>query len=278
MKNYAGLIATLLLTIAGCKSIEFQSRWAAQPPPSDGKRGAAWDSVLVKVEDRNLLVGFLNDSNYLYLSFITDDRMLQRQILNRGFTLWLDKNGGDDKKFGFQYPIESATPRFSQGGGNPEGGDGGSEDRPGGYAAERPRFDETEIEMYGPMEGEHSRMSVTSLKDMSVRIGFDGAAMVYTAKIPFRDRGANPYAIGIGEGSKIGVGIETASGARGGGGGRGEGGDGGMAPPGSGDRGGRGGFGGGGRGGRGGGGRGRRPGGVQMEPLDIWCTVQLAVK
>jgi len=262
------LFIVLLLGVAGCGgSAGLTSAWPDTPPPVDGTRNAAWGSVMKVLPEQDMMVGLMNDSAYLYLSMVTDDRTLQRQVLMMGLTAWFDREGGNEKRFGVHYPIGGSPPvggfgrrggGRSEGGGDDTGDDTGDDDvdagQPGGeYGGEmrggefrRPTFDSTEIEIFGPFPGDHERFT-----------------MIYQARIPLRDRGANPYAIGTGPGALIGVGLETGSRPPERGPGTG------MAPPDM-SPGGGGGYGGGGRGGM------RLPSGFRTEPLDFWGKVQLA--
>jgi hypothetical protein len=266
----APLLLLAAVSITGCGgSLHLSGRWAAVPPPINGVRDQAWDPAMIKIPDRNMMVGILNDSGYLYLSLVTDDRGIQRQVLTGGMSIWFDPGGGTDKRFGLNYPISgmpAAGDRALREGLSRDGARGEENGEDGEFR--RPPFDSTEVEIFGPFPGDHARKSIASLRDLALKIGFDGGTMVYQLRVPFRDRGANPYAIGAGPGSEIGVGLESgekSSGRRPGGGGS----VGDMSPGGGGDRGGHG-------GGMWAGGRPSAP--RQGEPLEIWAKIRLAVR
>ena len=254
------------LWYAGCNSLELTSHWRKQPVVVDGKNDE-WQNSLVRIEGKPVMIGLLNDSENLYIALVTDDRSIERQVLFRGMTVWLDRTGGEEKKFGIQFPLGfqarqsagflDARPTFNDQGGPPSGDS----------LRERFPIDSNDVEIIGPAENEHRRLTVAELKQIAVKVRISGNGLMYELRVPLNDSGAQPYAIGAAPGSTIGVGLETGarpsrpSSDQGTGEGR----------PGGGM--GRGGFRG--RGGMGGGERGNRAG-QQAEPLSVWAKVHLA--
>jgi uncharacterized membrane protein YgcG len=261
-------ILILLLAIAGCGSLEIPSHWRRQAIEIDGKIGD-WQNAMVQIEDKPFIVGILNDSNYLYISFVTDDQSLQRQITFRGLTVWFDHEGGEDKRFGIKYPLGVQAMGAAQ------YGRGSEEERnPDDSLRERPPLDTNEAEIVGPTEKDHHRVRIVELKQIAMKMDVSNGRLTYEMRVPLVDNGPDPYAIGTRIGTAIGIGFETAARAErqqsgesersdmpGGGMGRGGGGGGGRR-----GRGGGGGY---------GGGRSSRSG-QQSEPLSLWAKVQLA--
>ena len=267
-------IGLVMVVAAGCGSLQLQSQWRTHAIVIDGNNDE-WGSAMMKIEDKQLMVGLLNDSSYLYLSLVTTDQSIQRQIMFLGLTVWFDYQGGEEKRLGIHFPVGSPMGRFSR-----EGVEGGTDERYGGEGQEqegmqrnRMAFDTTDVEIMGPGEGEHRKVSIIELKELAVKTSILNGRLVYELKVPLADHGLDPYAIGTKAGAMIGVGVETGTMPE-----RrpseepqGEGADG---------RRGRGGLGGGGRRGGGvgsgyGGARGQSSG-QQREPLSIWAKVQLA--
>ena len=259
----AGLLFIGLLP--GCKSLEFTSRWRTAPVDIDG-HNTEWQNALVRLDDKQVMVGFMNDGSYLYMSIVTDDRGIQRQIMFRGLTVWFDREGGEEKRFGVHFPVGM---QFGGGGFR-----GMAEDREGAQPDSTARFrmppvDTSDVEIIGPVNGEHHQISKAQLREVAVSMDNSSGTLVYELKVPLTDNGPEPYAIGTQPGKTIGIGLETA--AR-------------QAPQGSDESGGGGGgrgFRGGGMGGRGGrrgGGGGDRGGrsGQQTEPLSVWAKIELA--
>lgn len=275
------LVPSFLCLVAGCKTLEFASRWKNKDVIIDGKN-TEWKDSLYALDVHETSLGLVNDEKSLYIGFITINRDYQRQIMRSGLTVWFDRNGGEDKKFGIHYPLGPGGSGLQQGQRGNTGDVGGAGDAGGEQQAgsqmdnSRPLFDELEI--YGPGDGEHHRMTTAETGGIDVRVGITNGVLVYELKVPLADNGSTAFAIGTKPGMQIGVGVESSSGrgaAPSGGGGGGEGGGSGMG-------GGRGGGMGGGRGGRGGGMGGGRGGGSrgggQAETLKVWAKVQLAAQ
>ena len=280
------LVPSFLCLMAGCKTLEFTSRWKNKDVVIDGKN-TEWKDSLYALDEHETSVGLINDERFLYIGLITINRDYQRQIMRSGLTVWFDRKGGEDKKFGIHYPLGFGGSGSQQGLRQNTGDEGSSGEAGGDRPAEsqmdnpRPLFDELEI--YGPGDGEHHRMTAAETGGIDVRVGITNGVLVYELKIPLADNGSTAFAIGTKAGMQIGVGLESSNGRGAAPSGSGEGGEGrggGMGGGrGGGTGGGRGGGMGGGRGGGMGGGRGgggSRSGG-QAEPLGVWAKVHLAV-
>ncbi len=261
------LVALFLALVAGCGSLEMKSHWRSQPLPIDGST-VQWQNLLTKIDDKQVMVALANDSSNLYICMVSDDPGIRHQIAFRGLTLWLDRKGGDDKRFGIHYPLgvqrSVKTPGFISADVPPPEPDMADSSR--GF---RFPIDTTEMEIIGPAEGEHRTINLADLNDIAVKVTASGGALIYQLKVPLVDRGHEPNAIGAAAGTTIGVGMETGERV--------------QRNPQQREPGERGGFGGGGygggrrgRGGFGGGDERSSRFGQQTEPLDVWAKVQLA--
>jgi hypothetical protein len=241
---------TLALYLVGCaSSINIGSRWGNNDVQQTEQRG-------IYVKDQNIVVDVLNDNEYLYLTVGVSDRIKQRQVAFQGLTIWFDYQGGDEKRFGIHYPVRAERPQYEGGQPDPE--------RMRDTSWTFPENFSDELEILGPMEGEHHRMHMVEAKGIDAKIQNNSGTLVYSLKVPLLDNGQHSYAIGAKAGTAIGIGIETGTfiqGERGG------------VPRGGGGRGGRGGFGGRGRGGEGMPSEEFR---ASREPIKFWAKVQLA--
>ena len=242
-------LGIIIVMLAGCSSLDLTSRWKNKKIDIDGRR-TEWGDTVTALDDHGTAVGMLvNDDQYLYIGLSTTNRDYQRQIMRGGLTIWFDRNGGEDKKFGVHYPMGFMPFRGSserQGDESEQSGD-----RPPETRREYPDTAADELEIYGSGENDHHRMTFAETGGIEAKVRASNDMLIYEIKVPLADNGPQPFAIGAKPGSKIGVGLETISGRAGDGGQRAEGGEG---------RGGGMGGRGGGMGGRGGGG-GRRGGG-----------------
>ncbi len=240
--NYIKIIVAGIV-LGGCSSSpELVSRW--QGAESRGADSSAY------IKDQNISLKIQNDNEYLSLTVAMGGQAIQRQIYFQGLTVWFDYRGGEERRFGIRYPLRPER----------------SVSEPGRVEH---MLDTTwspvssdEIEIFGPLEGEHRMMHMIESRGIDVRIEYRKETVVYRLRVPLMDNGPHLYGIGARAGETIGFGLETSSQVR-----RGE----------------PGGFGGGGGGGRRGGGRGgygRRefPGRENTggEGIKFWAKVRLA--
>ena len=243
----------------GCSSqLKLDSRWSPQQINIDGDE-SDWQGALTYVDGKNVSIGMKNDGEFLYLCLVSTDRMLQRQMMMRGFTVWFDPDGGKEKTFGIRFPIGMMDSGMMFSG---RGRDGDPESM-------RENFSRSlaELELIWPEEKRRTRLPAANAQGIAAAIGDPMDKLVYEIKVPLQKGEDFPNAIGISDGKRLGMGLEIEEidreamrermGRGGSGGGR---------------RGSHGGFGGGGRG-RGRGGAGQRQ---QMpKPFKLWFSFQL---
>ena len=260
------LFISLLLVFftIGCKRLEMNSSWKDREVVVDGLY-EDWANSLTYFEKKNVAIGLLNDDEFLYLCFVTEDRILARQIMGRGLILWLDPEGGKKKTFGIRFPIGM------QGAGMSMMRRGGEQDQ------ERVRDifsgSRSELEILGPGKDESERMLASEVKGIAIYLNNLMETIVYEIKIPLIQSEEHPCAVGAENGALVGVGFEIPQidmdamrnrmGGETGGGMRGGGMRGGGRPG----------------GGRPGGGRSERSRMAEMnQQLKIWAAVQLAAE
>jgi hypothetical protein len=260
------ITAALLLAIpsfAGCGSLELTSLWRDRDITVDGL-DTEWDNTRVYLDDAKSSVAVLNDEDFIYISLVTADRAIRRQIMGRGFTLWFDPHGGKNEAFGLHYPLGMLESTGLPWAGR-EAADRDTEELSKDMREAFARAT-TEIEIIGPDENERQRVKVATLEGIEIKVDVTDDRLVYELKVPIASSETHPFAIGAQPGAEIRIGLTTPEidreqmRERVGRGGRG-------MPPGGGI----------GRGGgmRGGGMRGeRRP--EPPKPLDVWAKVQLS--
>lgn len=276
----AALCWGLLLGATGCGKLAMDSSWRTRPITIDGA-DSDWQGTLTYVARGSTVVSLLNDEQFLYLRLASADRAIQAQMMRLGFTLWLDRRGGEAQSFGIRFP------RGMGGRGRPaadgdEGWDPGGDwpPQPGrGPGKEPPVLAPGRPQIIGPEQGEGHALTDPDSEGIALEVVQAGGRLVYELKIPLARDQAHPDGLGVQPGQQFSIGFQTQAPFQGAGR-RGRGGEGGMEPGGLGR--GDGGMGPegaemGGMGGRGPGGR-RRPGpGVDLpQPLKLWVEVQLA--
>lgn len=204
MKTKILYLITLLITfIVGCNTINITSYWHDNEVTIDGN-GTDWQGKTWIIKDfQNISFGFMNDEDYLYLSITTSDRWLQRQIAMDGLTVWFDREGGTDKKFGIHYPLPTMRDMSMERRTRQDMENG--LDIPINF---HEQFSD-ELEIYGPGKDEHHRSNLLEMDGIDVAIKYFQGLLVYEMKVPITDKGSQPYVIGAKAGSVIGVGVET---------------------------------------------------------------------
>jgi hypothetical protein len=246
----------VLAYLAGCKNLEFNSYWLVGDVKVDGVN-SEWDNSTTYIEDEKVLVGLMNDEDFLYISLIADNPSLRRQMMGQGFIVWFDPAGGKKKAFGIQYPLGLQEMGVSM----------ADFVGPGANNEKRREIVEqslTELIIRGSDKDDWDRMATKDATGIEVRIS-DSGPFIYELKVPLRKSEDHPYAIGATKES-VGIGLEMQKFDREGMmAGRGEGMRGGhMGPPGGMRRG---------MEGPSGGGM-RRP--EMAEPIKLWAKVRLA--
>jgi hypothetical protein len=104
-------LAPLGVALACAHPSERTSEWLAQPIVVDGSY-AEWSGRLERIDSgRSAAVGIANDRTNLYLALVTRDLDVQTLIERVGFTLWIDPQGGEEKRLGFRVAPFQAGPK-----------------------------------------------------------------------------------------------------------------------------------------------------------------------
>ncbi len=223
----------------GCsRTLRLESTWRNRDIKIDG-RSEDWLGLKYYFEGISVSVGLMNDERNLYVSLITDNRMVIGQIMTQGLTFWLDPKGGKNKTFGIKFPLgrregERMTPESMQNLGREE-------------MMERFQKSLAELEILGPKQEVVEKLPVDEAKGIDARIRTEGGLLVYEIEVPLSPSEQHPYAVGAKVGDTIGFGFDSpklemqrpggmTGGGRGGGPPRGMGGMGGMPPGGMGFR------------------------------------------
>lgn len=265
-----GVLVVVAGLLTGCgPDTELDSAWRTREITIDGRHDD-WQGALTYLEDPGIVVGLLNDDEFLYVTLSTSTRAMGMQMLRAGTTVWFDDNGGTDKTFGIRFPVGVRQMVVSS------SGSGGQPDP--GVMQTLLDMSTSRLEIRGPGEDDRLRFDLDASPGIDVRVTNFAGSFIYELRIPLRQSDGFPYAIGAAPGDTVGVGLETDEIDRSAvrpSGGQGRGGSGGLGRGGGRGRGGMGGRGGtGGR--RGGGGRGGPGGrGNPGEPLKLWVKVHL---
>jgi hypothetical protein len=189
--------------ISGCgTTMHLPSHWPDQRISVDGKN-IEWDRTYL-IDDNKLVIGFVNDSSFVYMLLATNDRPLAMSM-RRGLTVWFDSHGGDDRTFGIHYPMGGG---FSQGGHSSEGENNELALEP----ADQLIIPSTELEILGPGKEDRHRMQIMETGGIQAKYTLNGNSFVYEMRVPFTQGDQFPFAIHANVGNTIGLGLETSRG------------------------------------------------------------------
>jgi len=98
------IIACLVLSFTTCNSQELSSVYSQSERVIDGSVDEWNENEMVFLEKQDVMVGVVNNDEYLYLGFYSTSRERAMQLMQSGFTIWLNAKG-KKKDFGIRYPI-----------------------------------------------------------------------------------------------------------------------------------------------------------------------------
>ncbi|MEW6366155.1 MAG: hypothetical protein AB1714_16130 [Acidobacteriota bacterium] len=195
------LVAAMSLLAAAfvCPADEpdLESGWLDRAVTIDGASDE-WEGVLKAIEKPGLIVGMLNDEEYLYITVIPQGRDLRAQMLGQGFILWLDPAGGKNKVFGIKFPLGfSGRPDMGMPPGDPGRLDPAAVDAG------------SMLEILGPGKDDRHRLPVENSGGIEVKVTAQEWRLVYEIKIPLAMSEEHQSAIRTQAGRLIGVGMAT---------------------------------------------------------------------
>lgn len=271
----------LLMCQAGCAAKPVAGRWCEDQMTIDGSDGEWSDTPQYYDPDRQTILRVANNGEAVFLCLAISDRVLTRQIMRTGLTVWLDPRGEKAQTFGIhlpgrQGPNPGRAPHSENDVRHPARG----RPAPPRAAAQLSPAEPlkalaiTYQDATGPLKMKLDEVRRTGI-DIAVGPPGPGHRLVYEFQIAFRSA---PCLANLGPDDVVGLGIMAGSsmekppksGAFGG-----------MGGPGGDPGGGPGGGMGGGMGGGPGGGMGRpggAPHGEKSEPVEVWLKIKLAQK
>jgi len=220
-----------LLFVGGCnRTVAVDSRWAGDQIVVDGQDSEWRDGGMYYDEKTNTKIGIRNDAQYLYLCLIVKDEVIQNQILQKGFTLWISENKVKNKLWGLRYPVggdaaggmggpgfegpesgratgfaenapsgdregsrDQGSPEKAPAGGEQAGGPGGEPGGRGGrsFAASQ------DFELLSSEDESGRVLRSKDLAELGIEGGFSrerAGGLVYEVKIPLKKTDTTPYA------------------------------------------------------------------------------------
>jgi len=90
---------------SGCGKLNFFSTYRDREIIIDGKYTDFGNAMVYYDEKDKVAVNLLNDNDYLYICLISRNRKIETKLMESGFLVWFDPNGGKKKNFGIRFPI-----------------------------------------------------------------------------------------------------------------------------------------------------------------------------
>lgn len=210
-KIYLIAIISFTLLISGCNDNIINSVWKTNDIKIDGN-DSDWGNSLTYVKDSNLLFGVQNDDKYLYLCLATNDQDLQTKILRLGLTIWFDTTGGDNEIFGIKYPLSFQDLDHSNFNfGKNENFTPEEQNFNHGNMNEKMLMRQTDVEILGKNKNDYTRIGLSELKGIEIKVNIKNYRFVYEMKIPLVQTKETPYAINTDTSRTIGIGLETGT-------------------------------------------------------------------
>ena len=203
------LITTILfipVIINSCGEEEINSFWKNSPITIDGNE-TDWQGKTNYFTDYKAAIGVENDNDYLYLCLAVNDTGKVFQLFNRGFTVWINPDNGNEK-LGILYPIGAINSGESMPFRNQS--QGGRRERPDFEKIfNEKKMKQNEIRI---INGDNFPLTSYYTNDTSVvhvDIGTQMGLLVYELKIPLSKNITSKHNFNLKPGDELNIGFES---------------------------------------------------------------------
>jgi hypothetical protein len=192
--------------ISGCSSIPHVTSHETTTKIIVDGDNSEWNNIPAYLSDNKLFaVSVCHDSQNFYTCITTADPQTQMQFMGSGLTIWLDSDGGTEKRFGVKYPlgVEGGRPPETMSHDKME-----INSRVETFAEQA----NLELEILGPKEGDRYLLPVHNQKGICAQIRrTKDRLLVYELQVSLKPSASQLNAIDMKADSVIGFGIESAS-------------------------------------------------------------------
>ena len=198
--NFSSMLSGMLifLMLSGCGSQQILTSSTLQNEIIIDGEESDWFGILKPVQKENFSLGFTNDDEFLYVSFITGSPLAQHAIIRQGLAIWFNRDGEKDKQFGIRYPIglfaENAAVAPEVISENPS------------LAQQYFKESLEHFELFGDNFREGTKYGRKELESVELLATMENGSFVYELKIPLK--GDGPQALNATV-SEITIGVET---------------------------------------------------------------------
>ncbi|MCK9572592.1 MAG: hypothetical protein M0Q96_04890 [Candidatus Omnitrophica bacterium] len=225
--NKAVYILLVCFLFAGCERPNLYSYPKDREIVIDGKYSEWGDYVSYYSEKEKLVVNLANDKDYLYICLVSRSRRVETQIMESGLQLWFDADNGQRKLFGIRFPIgmramgmpisqklkKDDRQVYDDNQDALRKDDWGDKEFDKKLETIENLQDKIELTLPNdkkmPGTGKEMLLEEANKFGVEAKLGREKGYFVYELKVPLNITKEHPYAIGIQEDGRIGLGIEV---------------------------------------------------------------------
>jgi len=198
----------IIIILSGCGSSDIiNSRWTDEPIAMSATFDD-WRGKTFYVQDKSLMVGVQNDGEYLYLTLMTGDRNNKMQILGRGLNIWFDREGGNDKYFGINYPTGVMGGGMMNMKRNDDNNNENGDDMMNQLFAKAQA--QNDYNLLGPGENDKKSMSLNDTNGLMIQMDLINDVLIYKMKIALYNSPEEDISLGLNHATlNFGLGLEV---------------------------------------------------------------------
>jgi len=198
--------------ISGCNSFKVESIFKTHEIVIDGN-DEDWSDAKYYIKKHDIVLGVMNDNDFLYLCFYPTTSELTRQVLSQGLTLWINNDAKRKKNYGIRFPLGMQN-LMNQ----PMPEENGNQSRksdPKNGKVDPKMMDRMvksiskELEIISQGSEQKEVIKFADLNGVEIGITFEKELFAYELKIPLADNPDFTASIGADPTSKIALGFEV---------------------------------------------------------------------
>jgi hypothetical protein len=234
IKQTAILVFSLILSSAvffGCARPNFSSTWRDHAIVINGKYTDFGNATVYYDEGKKVTLNLYNDNDFLYICLISRNHKIESQLMDSGFLVWFDPDGGKKKVMGIRFPLGmkamgmslTEDQRSREDWESKEDQTGAEEEKDRAAARRRQRDFDKRLEAVEGLQEEmeiitgadkagHIKLSLEAAAKQGIeaKTGRQNGYFVYELKVPLIKDSQHQYAIGTKKSRLIGLGMEMA--------------------------------------------------------------------
>ncbi len=209
-KYFSGIVLITILLLQGCNMIQLESMWKDREITIDGN-DKDWIDAQYYLKDYNVVLGVMNDADFVYLCFYPTTQELTRQLITQGCTLWINTEGKKKKDVGIHFPLGMQSPQMFDINDKIEQQMPTERNNKMGISnIEKMLLTlPKEVEIIGPARDNVKKIKLKELVGLEMSINAHKGLFAYELKIPLKENAENSLSLGIEPGKEIVIGLET---------------------------------------------------------------------